>query len=288
MKSQNFKQADKLYFGTLAIIVLAGLGLLLAVYTPQIKSWQMVEADKIINLATKAQDKDKVGYLGQAVLLNNGDPLATEYLAEHYRQVGDYKKAISTYQSSPYSSGSLYAGDLALKIGDYSLAERLYAKANQKSGSAESLAGLALVKLAQGKTEEGCEEVGEAEKQNLSSPKVAEVIIICNIQNGSSKLTAKQQAYAYAKAGITDRAIDLLGGLKTKSTGDWLILSNLFKIKGDSQKSIGAIESGLEANPTNKELLTKVIFELKQRGDTNTVLKNYENRLDDLQFKNFQ
>lgn len=288
MKSKNFNQADKFHFGIFAVIVLIGAGLMLAVYSPEIKSWQMAEADKIITLAAKAQAKDKVNYLEQAMLVNGGDPLATEYLAEYYKQIGEYKKAISTYQSSPYSADGVYLGNLALKVGNYSLAETLYTKANQKSQSAESLAGLALAKLAQGKTEQGCIEVEKARKQNLSSPMVADVTVVCEIQQGSSKLGPRQQAYAYTKVGLTEKAIGLFENLPSKSTNDYLVLASLYKTKGDSQKTLSTIWAGLDINPTSKELLTAIILELKNNAGSGGEVASYENRLDDLQFKNFQ
>ena len=143
MKLKSLNRADNFSFGLIAVIVLVCLGLLLAIYSPEIKSWRIKQADRIINLAGQSSGQERANLLAQAVIVNDGDPLATEYLAQYYRSEGDYQKVISTYQASPSSSNSLYLGNLALVANDYSLARSLFGKSYKQSQSAESLAGLA-------------------------------------------------------------------------------------------------------------------------------------------------
>ena len=100
-------------FWLIALISIIGAGLLIAVYSPEIKSWQISQADRLIALSNQAKDQQKIAYLEQAIMVNGGDPLATQYLAAHYKTAGDYKKAIQTYQATASSNNPLYLGKLA-------------------------------------------------------------------------------------------------------------------------------------------------------------------------------
>lgn len=220
-------------------------------------------------------------------MVNGGDPLATQYLAAYYKNSGDYKKAIQTYQSSDASNNPLYLGRLALRVGDYELAQKLLEKANRNEETAETLSGLALSNFAQSKTDAGCEYAEKAKRQNLSSKEVENVIMICQIQKGTSGLEIRKQAYVYAEAGLSKQAVELLENTPVKSSADWLNLAILYRVLGDEQKTLGAIKSGLAQDPTSPELIKAVISELKRAGDKNELSK-YELRLQDLEFKNFQ
>ena len=124
-------------------------------------------------------------------------------------------------------------------------------------------------------------------RQNLSSREVENVIIICQIQKGTSSLDSRKQAYVYAEVGLSKQAIELFEKTPAKSSADWLNLATLYKIVGDNQKSLGALKAGLSQDPTNTALITALIGELKKTGDKSELSK-YELRLQDLEFKNFQ
>lgn len=287
MKSRNSNRPNRLPFWLIALTAILGIGLLIAVYSPEIKSWQISQADKLIALASQAKGQQTISYLEQAIMVNGGDPLATQYLAAYYKNSGDYKKAIQTYQSSDASNNPLYLGRLALRVGDYELALKLLEKANRNEETAETLSGLALSNFAQSKTDTGCEYAEKAKRQNLSSKEVENVIMICQIQKGTSGLEIRKQAYVYAEAGLSKQAIELLEKTPVKSSADWLNLAILYRMLGDEWKTLGAIKSGLAQDPTSPELIKAVISELKRAGDKNELSK-YELRLQDLEFKNFQ
>ena len=287
MKLKSLNRADNFSFGLIALLVLIGSGLLLSIQLPDIKSWQISQSDKIINLAGQSSGQARVNLLEQAALVNNGDPLATEYLAEYYRSIGDYKKAIATYQSSDSSNNAIFLGNLALMASDFNLAKSLFAKSDRAEQTAESLSGLALVDFATNQNAAGCDKASQAKKLNLSSTTADRVVVICQIQSGKSEITARRQAYLLAESYLYTRAIEKLQAVKTKSSGDWALLAQLYKATGDKSSSEQAISNGLSQDPTNKYLLEAKAEQLQNAGNT-TDAKIIQARIKDLEFSNFQ
>ena len=287
MKLKSLNRADNFAFGLIAILILVCSGLLLVISLPDIKSWQIHQADKIINLAGQSSGQARANLLEQAVIVNSGDPLATEYLAQYYKSVGDYKKAIAAYQSSPSSNNNIYLGNLALMSSDYDLARSLFTKSDRVEQTSESLSGLALVDFATNQNTEGCDKVSQAKKLNLSSATVDRVAVICQIQTGKSELNARRQAYLLAESYLYAKAIDKFQTIATKASGDWALLAQLYKAVGDKPASEKAIDSGLSQDPTNKYLLSAKQQQLKNSENT-TELKAIQGRIKDLEFSNFQ
>lgn len=287
MKLKNLNQADNFSFGLIALIVLGCLGLLLAVYTPEIKSWRISQADRIINLAGQSSGQQRASLLTQAVIVNDGDPLATEYLAQYYRSVGDYKAVIGAYQGSPSSSNTSYVGSLALIANDYGLAQALFGKAYKQSQSSENLSGLALVDFATDQTADGCNKSAQAKKLNLSSSSADRVGAICEILSGKSTLTPRRQAYLLAESYLYAKALDKLQSIDNKSSGDWMLLSQLYRSIGNKDASIQAINSGLKQDPTNKYLISAKAETLDQSTNSQE-LQRLKAQLKDLEFSNFQ
>jgi len=247
----------------------------------------MNQSDKIINLAGQSSGQTKANLLSQAVMINNGDPLATEYLAEYYRSIGDYKKVIATYQLSPASNNGIYLGNLALKASDYTLAKSLFNKSNNQERTAESLSGLALVEFATNHNSEGCSLASQAKKLNLSSAVADRANVICEIQNGSSTLNPRRQAFLLAESSLYTKSIEKFQTIDSKSSADWLMLSELYKAVGDSASSDKAISSGLSQDPTNKYLLTAQA-NILEKSEKSSDAKTLRDRLKDLEFANFQ
>ena len=287
MKLKTLNRADNFSFGLIAALVLLCSGLLLATHLSDIKSWQITQADKIINLAGQSSGQARANLLYQATMINNGDPLATEYLAEYYRSIGDYKKIISTYQLSPASNNSIYLGNLALKASDYTLAKSLFDKSNSQERTAESLSGLALVEFATNHNSEGCSLASQAKKLNLSSAIADKVNVICEIQNGNSLLSPRRQAFLLAESSLYAKSIEKFQTISTKSSSDWLLLAELYKAVGDSASSDKAISSGLSQDPTNKNLLMAQASLLESSGKSSDA-KLLRDRLQDLEFSNFK
>lgn len=287
MKLKTLNRADNFSFGLIAVLVLICSGLLLATQLPDIKNWQMNQSDKIINLAGQSSGQTKANLLSQAVMINNGDPLATEYLAEYYRSIGDYKKVIATYQLSPASSNGIYIGSLALKASDYTLAKSLFNKSNNQERTAESLSGLALVEFATNHNSDGCALVSQAKKLNLSSVVADKANVICEIQNGSSTLSPRRQAFLLADSSLYAKAIEKFQTINTKSSSDWILLSELYKAVGDKSSSDRAISSGLSQDPTNKYLL-KAQADISESSGNSSDARTLRDRLKDLEFSNFQ
>lgn len=286
VKSKSSNHHRAISFGLIALTAIIGAGLLVAVYSPEIKAWQMSQSDRIIGLAFSSDKTKRAELLEQARMIYPGDPLASEYLANYHIRAGEYRKAIETYESASYSN-PLYLGGLALKVGDYGLAEGYFSKANSKDESAESLAGLALTYFAQGNPEKGCTTIERANKLNLSSGKVSDVAVICSVQKGSSGLSERGKAYAYAKVGLYNKAIDALEKSPLKTTGDWLYLYELYKAQGSSATAMNSLQSGLSQDPSNKRLLQAMAGELVAQGKDREA-KPYQDKLDDLEFVNFQ
>ena len=286
MKLKSLNRADNFSFGLIAILVLVCSGLLMAICLPSIKSWQINQADKIIALAGQSSGAARANLLEQAILVNNGDPVATEYLAQYYKSIGDYKKAISTYQLSG-ATNNVYLGNLALMASDFELAKKLFEKSDRLEQSAESLSGLALVDFATDQNTTGCEKASQAKKLNLSSPDADRVVVICQIQSGKSELNIRKQAYLLAESNLYAKAIEKLKPVANKTSSDWVLLSQLYKATGDSRASDQAIDSGLSQDPTNKALLAAKLAVLKNSNNTSEA-QIIQQRLNDLEFGNFQ
>lgn len=287
MKLKNLNRADNFSFGLIASLVLICSGLLLATRLPDIKSWQINQSDRVINLAGQSSGQTRSNLLSQAAFINSGDPLATEYLAEHYRSIGDYNKAIATYQLSSASNNSVYLGNLALKASDYILTKSLFTKANNQERTAESLSGLALAEFATNHNSEGCSLAAQAKKLNLSSTVADKANVICEIQKGSSTLSPRHQAFLLADSSLYAKAIEKFQTINTKSSSDFILLSELYKAVGDNTSSAKAIGTGLSQDPTNKYLIAAQANILETDGKTSDA-KALRDRLKDLEFNNFQ
>lgn len=76
------------------------IGLLIALFTPEITSWRLSVVDRLL-LQAKMSNNDSQRYsiLQQAQLIGYHDPQATEALAQYWLSRGELGQAIATYQA---------------------------------------------------------------------------------------------------------------------------------------------------------------------------------------------
>ena len=284
---QSFDQTNKFSFGLVALAVLVTAGFALGVSLPLIQTAQFNQVDKLLELSNNSEDQNlSQTYLKQASILGFNDPLPVERLASLYWQRGEYGKSIATYQSSWLQINKLYLGNQALKASRPSLAKIFYNEANIENESAESQAGLAKVAFVENRVGEGCNHADRAKKLNLSSPSAIQAVEVCAAMTNTSALPERARATLLINNYIFEAGLTKLEASATKSTSDWLLISEVYANKGEFDKAIVATKNGLLQDPSNQELL-KLMTKLETASGKNSD-ETYQNRVEDLEFTNFQ
>ncbi len=263
-------------------------GLIIAVSIPTIQSWQTAQIDKLLAEAYQSKEPaSKQAKLEQAATIGINDPVAIEALANSYWQIGEYNKAIGTYQSSWTGINDIYLGTASLKSSQPQLAKSFFSNSDKAGESAESQAGLASVAYIEKRVDEGCNHADRAAKLNLSSAVANQAVQVCSVLNATSTLAEKEQTYLLINNYIYDLGLDRLEAVANKSSTDWLLLAVTYASRGELEKAENTVQSGLVQSPSNQTLL-RLAIKLKDANGKAGENSTYQNRLEDLQFEKFQ
>lgn len=285
---QNLNRSNSFSFSFVAILVVVTTGLMIAVSIPTIQSWQTAQIDKLLAEANQSEEPaSKQAKLKQAATIGINDPVAIEALANSYWQIGEYNKAIGTYQSSWTGINDIYLGTASLKSSQPQLAKSFFSNSDKAGESAESQAGLASVAYIENRVDEGCNHADRAAKLNLSSAVANQAVQVCSVLNTTSTLAEKEQTYLLINNYIYDLGLARLESVANKSSTDWLLLAVTYASRGELVKAENTVQSGLAQSPSDQTLLRlaiKLIDANGKAGESST----YQNRLEDLQFEKFQ
>jgi len=292
------KNSQKVSF----FLILAGfivfVGLLIALFLPEIRAWRYSVVDRLL-LQAKATTDDNQQYslIEQANVIGYNDPQAIEATAQFWLKRGDTQKALQVYIARLQNPNYTALGSLALKSQDYTYASKLYAKAYSQQESASAGAGLAIALFNQNKIAEGCEKATGAYKLDLQDASIQNAVTLCllldtnNIEASNlvtkPVLSDREAAYFLINNKVYKLGEENLLKVKTKSVSDWLIMSRLAASRGDFNDAISKAEQGIELDRSNIDL-NRDLVKLYTLTNNASKQREYSNRLEQLQFSKYQ
>lgn len=274
------------------------IGLLIALFTPEITSWRLSVVDRLL-LQAKMSNNDSQRYsiLQQAQLIGYHDPQATEALAQYWLSRGELGQAIATYQAGIAEPNYTALGDLALQAQDYAKAKVFFEKEGNTVETTASLVGEAKANYNTGNITTGCAKATQAAKLSLENVSAKAAITSCYILGGSQVenignttqpvMSERQSAYYLINNQVYKPGEAKLLAVKDKSAGDWLVLARLAAARGELQDATQKAEQGIELERSNIELNKELIVLYNLAGNTNKA-QEYSVRLQQLQFDKYR
>lgn len=268
------------------------VGLLIALYSPEIASWRSKTIDSLIHQAkSQTTDEAKYSYLTQAQLVNNTDPIATQAIAKFWIDRGEVERAIGVYTDAIVNPNYSYLGNLALQAQSYNQALVFFQKANKEDKTSASLSGESAALYNLGKISEGCDKATQASKLDLSSEVAKNALTNCITLGGTSADTVSSSstntiadraaAYTLINSSVFKPGEEKLLAVTTKSVADYLVLARLSAARGDIAQAAQRAEQGIALDKSNIDLNKALVTYYGIMGESQKQ-SLYQNRLNEL------
>lgn len=286
--------SNKYKFLDAAFGLIITVGVLVALFMPEISAWRLSVVDRLLAQANTArEDSQRYSLLQQANLIGYKDPVATEAMAQYWIRRGEQEQAIAVYQRGITQPNYIALGNLALSAQNYSQAQKLFATSNKESPTDASLVGEAIAQYNLGNIEQGCNDATQANKFNLNSTKAKAAISICSLLGGTPKesvgvtplpaMSERETAYFLINNQVYKLGEAKLEAVPSKVAPDWLLLASLAASRGELDDAIGKAEQGIALDRSNSSLNELLVKLYSMTSNTNKA-NEYSNRLEQLKF----
>lgn len=278
----SLNRGNRFNFWFVAVLTIATAAFVIAVSLPAIQSLQYKGVDTLLR-AARQDNSQALALTQQAAVIGWNDPVATEKLAEVYKQRGESTKALLTYVNASVATNPIYTGYLALQYGDVGIAQSMFRSAQKDGEDAQAQAGMAISSFALGQIDDGCKQAERAVKLDLSDQRGQVAQQICDVLQNQSKRGERAQAYLLVNNYLYKQGEAKLQTIQDKTAADYLMLARMKANRGELNKAIELVQQGLDLDPSNPELLQTIITYL-QRNSRTGESEHYQSQLNDVLF----